>query len=84
MNTEFLLIISNVVTAFVGWFIGRKRQQAETDNQTLRNLELSIDLYREIIQDLKKEIEDLNKKVQELETKIDELHKENIRLRSSI
>ncbi len=39
------------------WFVGRKRQQAETDNQVLRNLELSIALYKQIIDDLKDEID---------------------------
>jgi peptidoglycan hydrolase CwlO-like protein len=84
MNNEIYIIISSIVTAFIGWFFGRKRQQADTDNVVLKNLELSIGLYREVINDLKKEIESLNLKVQDLESKIDELHKENIRLKSSI
>jgi peptidoglycan hydrolase CwlO-like protein len=84
MNQEILLIISNLITGLGAWFVGRKRQQVETDNVVLKNLELSVNLYREIVSDLKKEIESLNIKVQELENKIDELHEENKRLKKLV
>jgi hypothetical protein len=84
MNETLILLISNGLTAIAGWFVGRKRQQADTDNQVLKNLEISVNLYRQIIEDLKREIESLNIKVQELEKKIDELHIENKTLKSKI
>lgn len=84
MNETLLLLISNTLTAVAGWFVGKRKVTAETDNQVLRNLELSVNLYRQIIEDLKKEIESLNIKVQELEKKIDELHSENKILKSKI
>ena len=84
MNETLILLISNGITALAGWFIGRRRQQADTDNQVLKNLEISVNLYRQIIDDRKKEIESLNIKVQELEKKIDELHNENRKLKSKI
>ena len=81
MSTELLLIISNALTGFAGWFVGRKRQQADTDNQVLRNLELSINIYVKIIEDLKKEIHDLNIKVQDLEKMVEKLMDENKKLK---
>ena len=86
MNIDTILAIfgSSSVTGLIGYFSGRKRANAETDNQVLRNLELSIGLYKEIIDDLKKEIEGLHIKIQDLERKIDELHEENKRLKSSL
>ena len=56
MNTEILLLISNVLTGIAGFFVGKRRSDAETDNQVLRNLELSIGLYKNIIYYLKEEI----------------------------
>jgi len=56
----------------------------ETDNQVLKNLELSIALYKQIIDDLKDEIKQLNIKIQELEAKVDELHKENKTLKANL
>jgi len=83
MNTELLLIISNLLTGFAGWFVGRKKVTAETDNQVLRNLELSINLYKQIIDDLKKEIHELNGKVQHLQNMVDELRNENHKLKKN-
>ena len=84
MNNELLLIISNSLTAVAGWFVGRRKAQADTDNSVLRNLELSVNLYKTIIDDLKEEIHALNLKIQDLERKIDELHEENKKLKANL
>lgn len=84
MNDTIILLISNTLTALAGWFVGKRKVNAETDNQVLRNLELAVNLYKNIIDDLKKEIRDLNLKVQDLEKKIDELHTENKQLKQKL
>jgi peptidoglycan hydrolase CwlO-like protein len=81
MNTEILLIISNTLTGIAAWFVGRRKSNAETDNQVLRNLELSIGLYKNIIDDLKAEIHELNIKIQDLEKRVDALMTENRKLK---
>ena len=81
MNTEILLLISNVLTGIAAFFVGKRRSDAETDNQVLRNLELSIGLYKNIIDDLKQEIHELNIKIQHLETKVENLMSENKKLK---
>jgi peptidoglycan hydrolase CwlO-like protein len=83
MNETILLFLSNALTGSAAWFVSRKRQQAETDNQTLKNLELAVNLYKNIIDDLKQEIHELNVKIQQLEKKVDELHAENIKLKKN-
>jgi peptidoglycan hydrolase CwlO-like protein len=82
MNETLLLLISNGITGVAGWFVGRRKINAEIENQTLRNLELAVNLYKNIIDDLKQEIHELNIKIQELEKKVDELHAENKKLKS--
>lgn len=84
MNDTIILLISNALTGVAAWMVGKRKANAETDNQVLRNLELSIGLYREIINDLKNEIESLNQKIQELEGKVDKLYEENKKLKSSL
>jgi peptidoglycan hydrolase CwlO-like protein len=81
MNTEILLLISNILTGVAGFFVGKRRSDAETDNQVLRNLELSISLYKNIIDDLKSEIHELNIKIQDLEKKVETLMDENKKLK---
>lgn len=82
MNETILLFLSNGLTAVVAWFAGKRRTNAETDSVVLKNLELSVNLYAQIIRDLKTEIESLNVKIQALENKIDILHEENKALKS--
>lgn len=84
MNETILLFLSNAITGIAAWFVGKRKANAETDNQVLRNLELSVNLYKTIIDDLKQEIHDLNLKIQDLEKKIDELHAENKLLKQKI
>jgi peptidoglycan hydrolase CwlO-like protein len=81
MNDTIILLISNVLTGVAGFFAGKRRSDAETDNQVLRNLELSVNLYKQIIDDLKKEIHDLNVQVQNLENKVESLMAENKKLK---
>jgi len=82
MNDTIILLISNVLTGVAGFFAGKRRSDAETDNQVLRNLELSVNLYKQIIDDLKREIHDLNMQVQKLEDKVESLMAENKKLKN--
>jgi FtsZ-binding cell division protein ZapB len=81
MNTEILLLISNALTGVAAFFVGKRKSDAETDNQVLRNLELSINLYKQMIDDLKGEIHELTNKVQHLQKMVDELMVENRKLK---
>jgi peptidoglycan hydrolase CwlO-like protein len=81
MSNLIVLFISNLVTGLISFFLSKKISEGQRGNQSLNNLELSVSLFREIIEDLKKEIEGLNIKVQQLEDKIDQLSKENNKLK---
>lgn len=84
MNNELLLLISNSITAIASFVVGRRKVQVDTDNSVLRNLEISVNLYKTIIDDLKSEIQALNLKIQDLEIKVDELHAENKKLKANL
>jgi peptidoglycan hydrolase CwlO-like protein len=84
MNDTIILLISNALTGAAGFFAGKRRSDAETDNQVLRNLELSVNIYTKIIDDLKIEIHELNNKVQDLQKMVDELMLENRKLKNTI
>lgn len=84
MNNELLLIVSNSITAVASWFASRRRQQVDIENQVLKNLEISVGLYKQVIDDLKIEIGQLKRRIVELEVKIDKLHEENKRLKAGL
>jgi peptidoglycan hydrolase CwlO-like protein len=75
-------IIMTVVTTVIGYVVGRRKSNADTDNQVLKNLELSIGLYKNMIDDLRTEIRELNLKIQDLERKVDSLKEENKKLKN--
>ena len=77
-------IVMTVVTTIIGYVVGRRKSNADTDNQVLKNLELSIGLYKNMIDDLRTEIRELNVKIQDLEIKVEELMKENKKLKYNI
>jgi outer membrane murein-binding lipoprotein Lpp len=82
MNETVILLISNILTGVAGFFAGKRRSDAETDNQVLRNLELSSkSCTSKIIDDLKQEIHELNLQVQQLEAKVESLYAENRKLK---
>jgi peptidoglycan hydrolase CwlO-like protein len=76
-------IVLTVVTTMIGYFAGRRKTNADTDNQVLKNLELSVGIYTKIIDDLKTEIHELNIKVQDLQKMVDELMVEKRKLKNS-
>lgn len=84
IDTILTILGSSVVTGVFGFITGKRKANAETDNQVLQNLELAVNIYKQVIDDLKEEIESLNIKIQELEVKVDELHQENLLLKSKI
>lgn len=82
MNDTILLFLSNAITATAAWFVGKRKTNAETDNIVLSNLEKSMNIYQDLIKNLKEEIHQLNTKIQDLEQKVDMLMKENRELKS--
>ena len=82
MNDTILLFLYNTITGIAAWFVGKRKTNAETDNLVLSNLEKSMNIYQDLIQNLKEEIHQLNTKIQDLELKVDMLMKENRELKN--
>jgi len=84
MDVNLLLLISNSLTGLVGFIVGRKRSNAETDNTILKGVEQSVSIYKDVVDSLKIEIERLHTKIDVLEKKIEELIKENHQLKTNL
>jgi hypothetical protein len=70
-----------VITGLITFVLGRERGKKENDNLHLKNLEDSINIYKQIIDDLRLEITTLGTRVKDLQTKVDELMVENKKLK---
>jgi phage shock protein A len=82
MNDTILLFLSNAITGIAAWYVGKRKTNAETDNIVLTNLEKSVNIYADLVNNLKEEIHKLNTKISELEAKVDMLMKENRELKN--
>lgn len=82
MNDNLILIVSNALTGIATYFVSKRQKQAELENSVLRNVELAVNIYKNLIDDLKTEIHSLNLKIQDLEKKVDDLMVENKKLKT--
>jgi hypothetical protein len=82
MNDNLILIVSNALTGIATYIVSKRQKQAELENSVLRNVELAVNIYKSLIDDLKQEIHSLNLKIQDLEKKVDDLMIENKKLKT--
>jgi prefoldin subunit 5 len=76
-----MIVIPSIITAVVGWFIGRRRENVDLCGDRLDDLEKSIKVYNVIIDDMSTKIENLTAHISKLEIKIKELMDENKKLK---
>lgn len=81
---KILYVASTVAVSLVTYFMGKKKQEAETDSTTLENLDKSLLIYQKMINDMSIKIDELTKKIDDLETTVEKLMKENKQLKSKI
>ena len=75
MNEILYTTLPAVVTGVVTYIFTRKKQQQETKANELDNVQKALEVYRSIIDDLKKDLEETGKKVESLNNYIDEIRK---------
>ena len=81
MDSNIITIAIALVTSITSFIFGQHKAKREIESMTITNVQKSVDVYREIIEDLRGEVSELLIKVNQLEDKIDELHSENSQLR---
>ena len=82
MNYENIIIA--VITGVISYFAGFRKSKKEIEGMTIINLEKSLQIYKEMIDDLSTRINNLNNQIKELDVKIDELMVENTNLKKII
>lgn len=75
MNEILIGTVPAVVTGILTYILSRKKQQQETKANELDNVQKALEVYRQIIQDLKTDLQETQTKVEELNRYIDEVRK---------
>ena len=81
---DLVTVLISSVTGIITFFVGHRRARKEVESMALDNIGKSLDIYNQIIGNLKDEIIQLTDKVKELENKIDDLTEENKKLKEML
>lgn len=72
------------ITGISGFFLGMRKTQKETDSISIQNVASTLNVYQEIIADLKAELNALKTKIDIMDKTINDLQEENKQLRKLI
>lgn len=81
---DLVTVLISSVTGIITFFVGHRRARKEVESMALDNIGKSLDIYNQIIGNLKDEIIQLSNKVRQLEEKIDDLTEENKKLKDML
>ena len=76
MSEVWISAAVGILTGIGGWFVGRRKQNAEVTGAEYENFKKFVDANREIIADMKQQIVDLIEKNGELRNKVEHLEEE--------
>lgn len=75
MNEILLGTVPAVITGILTFILSRKKQAQETKSNELDNVQKALEVYRQIIHDLKNDLQETQIKVEDLNRYIDEVRK---------
>jgi len=76
MNDILGYILPPIATGLIAFFTGRKMQKTQIEGNELSNVRDSIEIYRDIIEDLKRQMDEMKKSIFEIDEDNKRLHKE--------
>lgn len=72
------------ITGISGFFLGMRKTQKETDSISIQNVAATLNVYQEIIADLKAQMGEMKSKMDNMEVTIKTLQAENKKLSAMI
>lgn len=77
-------VVSSIISAWTSWFFARKKYDSEVDNNLIKNMQESLDFYRQLSDDNKTRLEEVLKRNAELEKRDEKLEEEVRQLRNQM
>jgi len=86
MNIDWVGItaITGLVSSFAGFFFGHRKRRVETTGDELRNMQLVIQVWREVADSQSAEVATLRTEIVALRKEMKEMHRETESLKSEI
>lgn len=64
-----------------GWFVGRRRRNADVESAELKNVQTSLNIYIQMLGDMKQHVDALEKRVNDLLSENTVLRANNLKLK---
>jgi predicted RNase H-like nuclease (RuvC/YqgF family) len=80
--TTILTFLTPVATAAAGWFVGKRKTNAEAMTSEMENVERALRIYREMVTDLGDKVTRLETELSNLRKQLSDVLDENRRLRN--
>lgn len=77
-------IATSIVSAWTSWFFARKKYNSEVDNNLIKNMQESLDFYRQLSDDNKTRLEEVLKRNEALEKRDEALEMEVRQLKNQM
>lgn len=77
-------VISSIISAWTSWFFARKKYDSEVDNNLIKNMQESLDFYRQLSDDNKTRLEEVLKRNEALEKRDEALEMEVRQLKNQM
>ena len=69
-------VVIPAISALGGWFVGRRKRRADVESAELQNVQATLNIYIQMIGDMKKHIDNLESRVNDLLTENTKLRKD--------
>lgn len=77
-------LVSSIISAWTSWFFARKKYNSEVDNNLIKNMQESLDFYRQLSDDNKARLEEVLKRNDALEKRDEALEMEVRQLKNQM
>lgn len=77
-------VVSSIISAWTSWFFARKKYDSEVDNNLIKNMQESLDFYRQLSDDNKTRLEEVLKRNEALEKRDETLETEMRQLKNQM
>lgn len=73
-------LLTTIVSGWTSWFFARKKYNSEVDNNLIKNMNESLEFYKQLSDDNRKRLDDALKRSDSLEEEVKELRKQVLNL----
>ena len=77
-------LVSSIISAWASWFFARRKYNSEVDNNLIKNMQESLDFYRQLSDDNKTRLEEVLKRNEALEKRDEALEMEVRQLKNQM